>query len=321
MGGHHIRDNKTCTNCGYTVDLAYCPACGQHNIETRQTFAHLFTHFVEDFTHYDTAFWKTMQNLLFKPGKLTITYLAGQRQRFVPPVKLYIFISFVTFFTLASIPSDIDEYADDTNMHTEDVPVALEKDYKGASLFDGKKYKSLAEYDSIQQSLPASERMHPIGDYVSRNLLKVFDRKSQREIIVGFKDVFLRNLPKALFIYLPIFAFWLWLLHSKKRWYFFDHGIFTLHYFAFMLLTFTISMVLDEVFLLLPDVLYDILGNLTGFVACTWIFIYFFITHKRVYRESSIISHIKSFMLFLINVFLMSVLLTIFSIFMLFSLK
>jgi hypothetical protein len=30
---------------------------------------------------------------------------------------------------------------------------------------------------------------------------------------------------------MPIF--FLWLFHNKKRWYYFDHGIFTLHYFSF----------------------------------------------------------------------------------------
>src|SRR5699024_9066623 len=44
---------------------------------------------------------------------------------------------------------------------------------------------------------------------------------------------FSQNIPKALLFYLPIFTFLLWLLHNKKKWWFFDHAIFTLHYFSF----------------------------------------------------------------------------------------
>ena len=58
------------------------------------------------------------------------------------------------------------------------------------------------------------------------------------EIIEKFISSFTHNLPKVLFVFMPIFAFFLWLFHNKKRWYYFDHGIFTLHYFSFLLLIF-----------------------------------------------------------------------------------
>ncbi|WP_312324775.1 DUF3667 domain-containing protein [Soonwooa sp.] len=46
-----------------------------------------------------------MKNRLFKLGKLTNTYIEGKRQIFVPPVKLYIFVSFITFFVFAFFPT------------------------------------------------------------------------------------------------------------------------------------------------------------------------------------------------------------------------
>lgn len=97
MSHGKLRADKTCLNCGHHVEERFCPHCGQENIETRQPFYFLFTHFIEDFTHYDGQFWGTLKNLFFKPGKLTNTYLEGKRQRFVPPVKLYIFVSFIVF--------------------------------------------------------------------------------------------------------------------------------------------------------------------------------------------------------------------------------
>src|SRR5690606_24926283 len=61
-------------------------------------FHYLFTHFIEDLVHYDGSFWKTVKNLLFKPGVLTKEYLGGKRKKYVAPVKLYIFVSFFVFF-------------------------------------------------------------------------------------------------------------------------------------------------------------------------------------------------------------------------------
>ena len=92
-----LRANKRCENCGHFVEKRFCPECGQENIETSQPFHYLFRHFVADFVHYDSKFWKTIRYLFFVPAKLTNEYLAGKRKRYVHPVQLYIFISFITY--------------------------------------------------------------------------------------------------------------------------------------------------------------------------------------------------------------------------------
>src|SRR5690606_19033108 len=95
--------DKTCLNCGHRVEEQYCPNCGQENIEVKQPFHYLFANFFENFTSYDSQFWKTIGNLLFSPGTLTKEYIQGKRKQYVPPAKLYIFISFLTFFILSFI--------------------------------------------------------------------------------------------------------------------------------------------------------------------------------------------------------------------------
>ena len=110
MSHGKLREEKNCLNCGHIVEEKFCPNCGQENTETRRPFHYLFSHFIEDLTHYDGQFWGTIKNLLFKPGKLTQTYLEGKRQRYVPPVKLYIFISFITFFLFSIIPPFIIDF-------------------------------------------------------------------------------------------------------------------------------------------------------------------------------------------------------------------
>lgn len=91
-----LRKDKTCLNCRYVVENKFCPNCGQENSDTRKTFHHLFLHFFEDLTHYENAFWKTIKNLILKPANLTKEYLSGKRLSYLAPVRLYIFISFLT---------------------------------------------------------------------------------------------------------------------------------------------------------------------------------------------------------------------------------
>src|SRR5690606_29216275 len=104
MSHHKLRKEKNCLNCGATVEERFCPKCGQENAINRPSFHYLFTHFFEDLFHYDSGFWKTVKNLLFRPGIIIKEYLSGKRKSFVPPVKLYIFISFAAFFIPFILP-------------------------------------------------------------------------------------------------------------------------------------------------------------------------------------------------------------------------
>ena len=67
----------------------------------------MFIHFFEDLTHYENAFWRTIKNLIFKPSALTKEYLSGKRLSYLAPVRLYIFISFLTFFIISIFPDEI----------------------------------------------------------------------------------------------------------------------------------------------------------------------------------------------------------------------
>jgi uncharacterized membrane protein len=92
------RKEKACLNCGAAIYGRYCHICGQENIETKETFWSLATHFVHDITHFDGKFFSTLKYLLFKPGFLTTEYLRGKRASYLHPIRMYVFTS--AFFFL-----------------------------------------------------------------------------------------------------------------------------------------------------------------------------------------------------------------------------
>lgn len=317
MGHNKLREDKECQNCGYTVDKVYCSECGQQNTETRQSFVNLATHIAEDITHYDGNFWRTIKFLLFRPGKLTIEYLQGHRMRYVPPVKLYIFISFVCFFLMALMAPETEE---DTNLHVKTTPLKTaniktiskstnEEAKQDTIKVDGIILHNIHQLDSLQNSRPKDKKLSVIDYYVNKVRLKTISKDiTARGFMIGAAH----TLPKVLFIYMPIFAFWLWLLHGKKRWYFFDHGIFTLHYFSFLLLLITISMILSWITELTKNIailgiIVEIIEGFFIFASILYSFFYFFRSHRKFYGETKIISRFKSFMLFIINFILISV--------------
>jgi hypothetical protein len=99
-----LRTEKNCLNCGHFVADHFCSHCGQENIETKETFKHQLSHVIGDITHFDSKFLQTVKYLFIKPGFLTLEYLKGKRIRYVHPVRLFVFTSFLFFFFHSIIP-------------------------------------------------------------------------------------------------------------------------------------------------------------------------------------------------------------------------
>ncbi|CAM4114106.1 DUF3667 domain-containing protein [Flavobacterium antarcticum] len=340
MGKSHIRKDKTCLNCHHVVEKRFCGNCGQENIETRKTFHHLFVHFFEDLTHYENAFWKTIRNLLFKPSSLSTEYLSGKRMSYLAPVRLYIFISFITFLLIAILPSkpeivkanvsdkviDTIVISDQTLKDQEQLKKLLQK--SGLSKTEKKVieakifknfgttkstltigFKSVEEFDSIHKYGNEKDKVPVIFRKYLRKSIENSEKFTLEEMKEKLSESILHNFPKVLLIYMPIFAFFLWLLHNKKKWYYFDHGIFTLHYFSFLLLI--------SLLLFLLRTIFDVFGSneVLSFIhsaitvlAVGWMIYYFFPAHHRFYGNSRFVSFVKSIVLLFINLIIMTVL-------------
>jgi hypothetical protein len=96
------RKQNDCLNCGAVVYGRFCHICGQENVEPKESFWHLVTHFVYDVTHFDGKFFSTVKYLLVRPGFLPGEYMRGRRMRYLNPIKMYVFTSaffFVFFFS------------------------------------------------------------------------------------------------------------------------------------------------------------------------------------------------------------------------------
>lgn len=309
----HLRNDNECQNCGHTVEEVYCPHCGQKNTETRQPFLHLVAHFAEDLTHYDGAFWKTIKFLLFRPAYLTQQYLQGKRQAYVPPVKLYIFVSFITFFLPVILPDFSGKEEKDTDDYYAQAPtknkIDLTKkenvwlvDYDTEGILNPMSYRNIKEMDSIEALKPDSLRLNSYEYKVAKKMIHRYRYKTPKQVLDEANDLTAKNIPKALFIYLPIFAFLLWLFHGKKRWYFFDHGIYTLHYFSFLLLLASFALVLKSITEAIGSDF--VLEAFVWIAIClvVWAIYYFYKSHKKMYYEKWYISFIKCTLILIISV-------------------
>ena len=284
MSRTKLRENKSCQNCGRFVAERFCPHCGQENVETRQPFYHLFTHFFTDFIHYDSQFWRTIANL-YRPARLTQAYLSGKRKSYVPPVQLYIFISFLVFFIPFVLPDmnktqdeEKDENQNKKEFHIKEVQIKTLNTTDTVAMEDWDKYLENKNWPKI-----IKENLKAVGSLDSKK----------------FQEEFIHHSPKAIFLYMPFFAFWLLIFHSRKKWMYFDHGIYTLHYFSFVLLTILLYIVVNWLFTLFH---WHIPKWITFAMLCYFIY-YFFHSHRLMYQESKAVSRTKCILLFFINTF------------------
>ncbi len=102
------RAEKNCLNCQTEMQGRYCHVCGQENIEPKESFWHLVTHFTYDVTHFDGKFFSTLRYLLFKPGFLSKEYLRGRRASYLHPIRMYVFTSALFFLIFFSTRSEDD---------------------------------------------------------------------------------------------------------------------------------------------------------------------------------------------------------------------
>lgn len=305
MSKSNTREDKTCLNCRHVVEKRFCPNCGQENTDTRKTFHHLFVHFFEDLTHYENAFWKTIKNLLLKPATLTKEYLSGKRLSYLAPVRLYIFISFITFFLIAVFPDTGEKLNVKETFSTK--LAGKEKD----EYFNP---EALKEFDTIKSTAIKDEKTSALGKWIMEKVQTVTEHNTKAEISEKFIKSFTNNFPKVLFIYMPLFAFFLWLFHNKKKWYYFDHGIFTLHYFSFLLLITFILFLTGKIFSLFGDsTIVDLILGLINIVGFGWMIYYFYPAHRRFYEETKLVSFVKATTLFFINLLFIFIILFLFA--------
>jgi hypothetical protein len=179
----------------------------------------------------------------------------------------------------------------------------------------GGKYKSIREYDSIQHAMPSNKRDGWIKRLWNKRAIRLNEKYKNDKIASMQKvsSVILHNLPYLLFISLPFFALILKLLYiRRKKFYYADHGIFTVHHYILSFILLLFVLLLDKA----NDMYHlGILSILMTVTIIAWP-VYLYLAMKRFYGQGKI----KTFFKFLLlNISGLIVLAILFAIFFLFS--
>lgn len=90
-----------CLDCGMSISGHYCANCGQETTAHTLTLRELARDVIGEFISTNSKFFRTLRQLLFSPGMLTVDYIAGRRERYLMPSRMFIVLSVVFFFVLS----------------------------------------------------------------------------------------------------------------------------------------------------------------------------------------------------------------------------
>jgi hypothetical protein len=105
-----VPTGAACRNCGTPLLGPHCYACGQPVKGLVRHFSSIIGDFFDTVFEFDGRTPRTLWPLFARPGYLTCEYFEGRRVRYVSPLRLFFFLSIVTFF-VAQLTLDASEGA------------------------------------------------------------------------------------------------------------------------------------------------------------------------------------------------------------------
>jgi hypothetical protein len=292
-----------CPNCDFkfTETNNYCPNCGQENHTHKVPLKHYFIELLEGVFHFDTKIFVTLRDLLFKPGEITNNYNENKRARYVPPLRVYIFISFLFFVVLSLSISHVNNNLnvmpdDDDSLKFElNTSYGQDKDTSGHYLLMMIKQTSGEDEKLFDEYFKARKKE---VSWYNRNIYKNMVKKkagifSQAE----FQHKIYKNISYLMFFLMPLFALYLRLLYLRRKQYYSEHLVFSIHFHSILFILSTLW--------LLQLMMNWHLGIYISLIMVA----YLVLSVRKVYRQSWLKTCIKSLILLLVYSFTISVML------------
>jgi Protein of unknown function (DUF3667) len=274
MSHKKYRTETTCLNCGTEVSGNFCSNCGQENVETHENFFHLAGHFISDYFHFDSKFFRSLIPLFIRPGFLTKEYWHGRRVHYIHPLRLFFFITIIFMISTTAFYRNFGDQMKKEMIKPDKKLAQIDSTYI-TSLKDRKLAKELTE-------------------------AKIKDERMKRKLSKGIDDFFV-YIKYMTFFLLPVYALVFRVLYRRRRPFYVDHLVYAMHLQSFAYVLFGFVLLIPFVF---PQsfnfLLTSILLVIFMYVGISLHFLY-----KQPWWKTFLKSVLATFSLFFITIFVM----------------
>ena len=306
-----------CANCHAALAGEYCGVCGQRHEPHVHTVAHFAGEAFESVSHADSRLWRTLWYLLARPGFLTREFFAGRRVRYLPPFRLYLVIS-VLFFLVVGTP-DSPMIIDDNpaaerveNMNA--AAAALEKETgPGSDALKMAAARIRQQAETENAALKSGKPVVAPDGLSSKNVMTDFCNEFRKPDPTANENyaklhsacakisddggrelgkTVVHNIPRAMFVFLPLLALAMKPLYWRPKRYYVEHLLFLVHNHAFVFLVLTLLALLEMALLKTIPVVGQNLG-LLKFAVWLYMIWYLFRGMRNYYGQGRTLTFLK----------------------------
>jgi hypothetical protein len=232
---------------------------------------------------------------------------------------MYIFVSAVFFLFMFTGEAPVKpEGAGSKTNTSKDFASGLQEGLELDIDNDTVNYKTIAAYNAAQQKLPSSKKDNWLDAVIKKKGIELNEKYGGDNLKIGkaLIEKFENYFSRMLYISLPIFAFFIWVLYRRNKNHFFvDHIIFSIHiYCAFYIILF-----ITQIVSIVNDFFSDQLSGIIAFIVPLSLVFYLYKSLKNHFNQSRKKTLLKCLILILLTMFLMATLMAIFFMFSLFN--
>lgn len=264
LKGRSSRQQK-CLNCGTLHEGRFCPNCGQSIEKINKPFKEFFLDILDSMSAFDVRFWRSVKMMFTRPHKLSEEYLEGKRAKYMPPFKMYFFVSFIFFFVVNwKANSGMDSggnvvQADSSAVYSSSIKDSIggiiratDADKTFSFLVDSLPEEIIGSPDSLSSESKINKKK--LVTNIEKRLKQILQDKSARKL---FFQKALKYSSWMLFLLMPVFALLLMMLHWRRKKYYVSHLVFAVNMHTFIFLVLTILLLIQFeakglLFLLIP---------------------------------------------------------------------
>ncbi|WP_396268313.1 DUF3667 domain-containing protein [Ideonella sp.] len=299
---HHGASDH-CLNCATPLapEAKFCHACGQDTANHPPSLFEFVHEFVAHYVALEGTLWRSLKGLAFRPGFLTVEYLAGRKARYVLPLRLLLTLGFVFFLLVKLVPSSPEDESSSAEIESvlreeavvsgpsaASTPAAATFKLGGGSVVVGG--TSLSQTKS-QDDVATTKFGVELDDAPAwlRPQLEAANQRWEKDSSAEFERLKAKvrgMMPYAVLCSLPFFAGILSLVFWWRRYSYGAHFVFAMHLHAFFYL--------GLLLLMIPV-------SAVAWVVAPWIVVYPLLAIKRVYARNWLSAFGSSALVFVLH--------------------
>ncbi|MFV5703332.1 DUF3667 domain-containing protein [Flavobacterium sp. XS2P12] len=206
---------------------------------------------LESLTHFDTKFLNTLRDLVLKPGIVIKNYNSNKRAHYVPPIRMYVFTTFI--FLL--IVSFLFNHTIEENNETFRKQIMVVKT-NGINLYSKTEIDSLTFTKLRHVKNLTNSEINTIlkssnikTDWFNTRIVNSFIKLQTGDLKISeLYKKFVKYASYSFFMFMPFFALILKLFYFRKEYYYSEFLIFSIFYHIFIFGLMGILLLIERLF-------------------------------------------------------------------------